>query len=62
MLLLMNYQVKKQFTLVKRLIFGLDDVDTHQRGFMRFGGIRPKWQASNEIGANFFFLLYSEYP
>jgi hypothetical protein len=36
------------------LIFGLDGVDAHQRGFMRFDAIHPKWQASSEIGANSF--------
>jgi hypothetical protein len=24
------------------LIFGLDGIDAHQHGFMRFGAIRPK--------------------
>ena len=33
------------------MIFGLDGIDAHQRGFMRFGAIRPKQRASNEIGA-----------
>ena len=26
----------------------------HQRDFMGFGAIRPKWQASIEIGTKFF--------
>jgi hypothetical protein len=36
------------------LLFGLDNVDAHQRNFMRFGAVRPKWRASNEIGAKSF--------
>jgi hypothetical protein len=36
------------------MIFGLDGVNAHQRGFMRSGAIRPKWQASSEIGAKSF--------
>ena len=40
------------------MLFGLDGVDAHQRGFMRFGAIRPKWRASNEIGAKSFQLYY----
>jgi hypothetical protein len=42
MLLLTNYQVKQYFTFVEQLIFGLDGVDAHQRGFMGFSAIRPK--------------------
>ena len=34
MLFLTHYQVKQQFTLVQQLMFGLDNVDAHQRGFM----------------------------
>ena len=45
MLLLMNYQVKQQFTLV-------------QRAFMCFGAIRPKWRAFSEIGTKNFRLYY----
>ena len=58
MLLLVNYQVKYQFTLVKKLIFRLDDINAHQRNFMCFGAIRLKWQASNEIGTKSFSLYY----
>jgi hypothetical protein len=62
MLLLMNYQIKQQFTLVQQLIFGLNGVDAHQRGFMRFSAIHPKWwRASSEIGAKSFQLYYG-YP
>jgi hypothetical protein len=43
------------------LIFELDGVDAHQRGFMRFGAIRPKWWASNEIGAKSFRLYYGHH-
>jgi hypothetical protein len=50
----MNYQVKYQFTLVQQFIFGLDGVDAYQRGFMHFGAIRPKWQASNELAPKVF--------
>ena len=32
-------------------MFGLNNVNAHQRGFMRFGAIRPNWGASSEIGA-----------
>jgi hypothetical protein len=39
------------------LIFGLDGVNAHQRGFMCFGAIRPKWWASSEIGVNFFDFI-----
>ena len=39
-------------------MFGLDGVDTHRRGFMRFGAIRPNWRASSEIGAKSFWLYY----
>ena len=39
-------------------MFRLDGINTHQRGFMRFGAIRPKWQASNAIGAKSFRLYY----
>jgi len=39
-------------------MFGLDSVDAHQRGSMRFGAIRPKWRASNEIGFKSFQLHY----
>jgi hypothetical protein len=31
------------------LIFELDGVNAHQRGFMHFGAIRPDWRASTEI-------------
>ena len=37
-------------------MFGLADVDTHQCGFLRFGAICSNWQASSEIGANFFYF------
>ena len=40
------------------MIFGLDGVDAHQRGFMRFGAICPKWRASGEIGVKSFQLYY----
>jgi hypothetical protein len=40
------------------LIFGLDGVDAHQRGFMRFDVIRPNCRASSEIGAKKFRLYY----
>ena len=40
------------------MIFGLDGVDAHQRGFVRFGAIRPNWRASSEIGAKSFRLYY----
>jgi hypothetical protein len=39
-------------------MFGLDGVDAHQRGSMRFGAIRPKWRASSEIDAKSFQLHY----
>ena len=39
-------------------MFGLDGIDAHQRGFMRFGAIRPKWRAFSEIGAKSFQLYY----
>ena len=54
----MNYQVKQQFTLVKQLIFGLNGVDAHQRGFMRFGAIRTKWRASRQIDTQSCRLYY----
>jgi hypothetical protein len=40
------------------MIFGLDSVDAHQRDFMRFGAICPKWRASSEIGVKSFQLYY----
>jgi hypothetical protein len=40
------------------MIFGLDNVDAHQRGFMRFNAICPKWQASSEIDVKIFQLYY----
>jgi hypothetical protein len=40
------------------IFFGLDRVDAHQRGLMRFGVIHPKWRASSEIGAKSFRLYY----
>jgi hypothetical protein len=39
-------------------MFGLNGVDTHQRGFVRFGAICPKWPASNKIGVTNFRLYY----
>jgi hypothetical protein len=36
------------------LICELDGINAHQRGFMRFGAIRLKWQASSEIGGKSF--------
>ena len=44
--------------LFNNLIVGLDGVDAHQRGYMRFGAIRPKWWASSEIGTKSFQLYY----
>jgi hypothetical protein len=38
------------------VIFELDGIDAHQRNFVRFGAIYPKWQASSEIGAKRFPL------
>ena len=40
------------------MIVGLDGVDAHQRGFMRFGAIYPKWRAFSEIGIRSFRLYY----
>jgi hypothetical protein len=40
------------------LIFGLDSVDAHQRGYMRFTAIFPNWRAFVEIGAKNFQLYY----
>jgi hypothetical protein len=40
------------------MIFGLDGVDAHDRGFMHFDAIHPKWWASSENGANSFRLYY----
>ena len=40
------------------MIFGLNSVDAHQRGFMRFGAIRTKWWASRQIGAKSCQLYY----
>ena len=40
------------------MIFGLNGVNTHQRGFMRFGAICPNWQASSDIGAKSSRLYY----
>ena len=40
------------------MIFGLNSVDAHQRGFMRFDVIHPNWRASSEIGAKNFRLYY----
>jgi hypothetical protein len=37
-------------------MFGLDGVDAHQRGFMRFGAIRPNWRASSGFGAILFIF------
>ena len=39
-------------------MIGLDSVHAHQCGLMHFGAIRPKWQASSEIGAKSFQLYY----
>jgi hypothetical protein len=41
-------------------MFGLNGVDTHQRGFMCFSVIYPNWQASSEIGAESFQLYYGQ--
>jgi hypothetical protein len=40
------------------LIFGLDNINAHQRGFMHFGAIHPKWEAPNEISTKSFQLYY----
>jgi hypothetical protein len=39
-------------------MFGLDGVNAHQHGFMRFSAIRPKWRAFSEIDAKSFQLYY----
>ena len=44
-----------------QLIVGFNGIDAHQCNFMRFGAIRPKWQASNEIGVKS-FRLYHGHP
>ena len=40
------------------MVFGLNGVEAHQRGFMRYGAICPDWRASTEIGAKSFKLYY----
>jgi hypothetical protein len=48
-------ELPSQITIYTCLnIVGLDGVDAHQRGFMRFGAIRPKWQDSSEIDTKSF--------
>jgi hypothetical protein len=54
------YELPSQITVCTCLTidFGLDGVNAHQRDFMRFGTIPPKWQASNAIGTKSFRLYY----
>ena len=35
-------------------------LEAHQRGFMRFGAIRPKWRASSESNVKSFRLYYGD--
>jgi hypothetical protein len=51
-------ELRSQITVYTCLTIGLDGVDAHQRGFMRFGAICPKWHASSEIGTKSFCLLH----
>ena len=51
-------ELSTQITTYTCLIFGLDGLDGHQRGHMCFSAIRPKWRASNKIGAKSFWLYY----